>query len=494
MRIRSWLCGLFLACLFLCGPAGIAEASLTAGTAKENLTPPPGTPLSGYGKLRGKPSTGTHDPLYARAIALSNGPQTVLFLSLDLCLIDENLRHEIYEKIHAAIPEFDSPNLILFATHTHSGAGAVGKRFWERFIMGKFNRNVFKTLTDRAAAAGIRALQNRTPVTVEAAAIPLGSLVENRMLPNLRYPQTLKVLRFEDNDGTVRGLLLFMAAHPTVFPAKTLHFSADYPGLLASRLESRFPQAGIVFANGAAGDLRPHLIDSEDRIEKMTVFAEALEAQLAQASFKPAGLDMPWKTLLERVKLPRVRVRAGWFHVPSLVGNRFFPRKTWFQAVRMGSFAFLTFPGELTSEIGNEIENAVREKELTPIIIGYANDYLGYVVPRRYYKDMDQYESRVSFYGREMDWFAIRKMVSLADRLLSEEERNTANPPGHLELADELPVLYVKGDAYHQGYEEGRLLQEQIQSGLDQIHAYFRSELKVPLLNRLIIRVMGNHA
>ncbi|HTL47004.1 MAG TPA: neutral/alkaline non-lysosomal ceramidase N-terminal domain-containing protein, partial [Verrucomicrobiae bacterium] len=490
--------GLVFALFFLVPASGAfaAEAgTLRAGAAKSEITPAAGTPLSGYGKLRGKKTRGTHDPLFARSLAFSRGDKTFLITSLDLCLVDEELRAAVLRKIHEKRP-LAPENFVLTATHTHSGAGAVGGRFWERFIMGKFEKKVFEALTSAAAESGVAALDAEVPVRAEYAQLRIDDLVENRMIPKLRYPQFLKILRFKDGKDAVAGQLLFMAAHPTVFPAKEkMEFSADYPGVLAAALEEKTGGAVSVFVNGAAGDLRPHLPDGDDKLSKMTAYGRALAEKTAAASFSPAGLEGPWEAVLERVKLPRTQVRiSGPFKIPSLIGNRFFPRKTFFQGLRLGDFVLLTFPGEITSEIGHEIEAQAAESGLRPLLAGYANDYLAYVVPRRYYRDMEQYESRVSFYGKDMAWFAQKKMLAIADKLLTAEEKAAMEAPGTLEWQGELPVLLLHGSAYHQGFEEGRLMKDKIHSGVDGIFGYFRGQIPVPLVNRLIIRSIGNRA
>src|SRR6476646_3837494 len=46
---------------------------LRAGVGRAEISPPVGTPLGGYGERHGKPSTGLHDPLFAKALALDDG-------------------------------------------------------------------------------------------------------------------------------------------------------------------------------------------------------------------------------------------------------------------------------------------------------------------------------------------------------------------------------------------------------------------------------------
>lgn len=476
----------FLLCILFGAPLASA-AVLQAGSAKVEITPEPGTPLSGYGKLRGKPSSGIHDPIYARAAALSMNGETFVLLSLDLCLIDRHLRESIFNKINALHPIKES-NLLITATHTHTGSGAVGKRLWQKFIMGSFDQVVFDKLTAQAAQAAVAALAAREQVQAETGDIPIDDLIENRMIGKLRYPQQLKVLRFRNNRGMINAQIVSMAAHPTLFPAKDrLEFSADYPGRLTSALDSDNTSGTSVFINGAAGDLRPHAPAAETKLERLNLFSEELIRRARQIKFTQLSLEGPWIAAYEKRKLPRVRVRAGLLTIPSLIGNRFFPRHTYFQALRTGPLVIFTVPGELSSELGFEAENRFLRTGLRPFLAGYANDYVGYIIPRRYYGDRHEYEARVSFYGEDFDLFIQEQFSELIPDLLTEQELLLYNRHGKIVEDDGLPVLSLSGDSYHQGYEEGRLFRDEIHKGLDQIFGYFRRELKVPVVNRLII-------
>lgn len=491
---------LFLLLLLMMGNFSLLHASpptepLFIGTSKLEITPPAGTPLAGYGRYRGKPTVGIHDPLFARALAISRAgaglkpAPTYIFVSVDLVLIDEELRAAVLNKINRR-----DDQLILFATHTHTGAGAIGGRFWERFIMGKFRKPVFETITDKIAAAALEALHEKTPVKAEYAEMRIDEMIENRMDEKLKLPAHLKVLRFKNPEGQVAGVLLFMAAHPTLAPAAEGLFSADFPGVFTSQMETLHPGAVALFVNGAAGDLRPKTGHFEDRFERLKSYGLTLAEKTAGMSFDPISLEGPWKGAVQKIRLPRTQIRLGWFKVPSLIGNRVFPNKTYFQAVRLGKLLFLTFPGEASAETGWEMEHAALSRSFVPFFVGFANDYIGYMVPRRYYRDRGQYESRTSFYGEKLEWFFQEQAGRLMDSLLTEEEKSASIPPAKLWRREGLPVLSATGDAYHVGFEEGRLLGPDIQRGVDDIFAYFRSELPIPLLNRLIINTMANRA
>jgi neutral ceramidase len=496
------------------------DAPLYIGTGKSNITPPIGTPLAGFGKRKGKPSTGAHDPLYARAAALSRGKNTLVFLSLDLVLVDEELRQAILKKVRETEP-LREDQFTVFATHTHSGVGAIGGRFWARFIMGKFRKPVFNLVVEKSADAVLKALKEKKEVQAEFGETRIDEMIENRMDPKLdKTPDWLRVLRFKEKDGTLAAQFIFMAAHPTLASKSNYEFSADFPGALCDSLEKSAPDSLAIFFNGAAADLRPHSPEIADAFDRIQVYGSEMARTIEEMTYTAQSLDGPWKSMLIKTKLPATKLRRGKIKMPSLIGGRFFPRSSYFSAIRLDHFLFLTFPAEIDSETGREIEKLARARLFTPLIIGYANDYIAYVVSQRYYPDQGQYESTVSFYGKKMDYFVMETAMRLTDQLLSKEEKEKINPPGTIkyfpseqplsssakaedpvqdsrlrgndENTKGLAVLKLQGDPYHIGFEEGRLLKDKIREETKSIFRYFRSEIPVPLLNRAAIQVILN--
>jgi len=117
-----------------------------------------------------------------------------------------------------------------------------------------------------------------------------------------------------------------------------------------------------------------------------------------------------------------VQIRLGFVHVPSWLGNRLLPRRTLLQAVRLGPVLFLAVPGELASETGEELERLAGSQGWMPFILGYANDYIAYVIPHRYYRDQTRYEARTSFYGPHLAEFMQQQVRHLLHRLGMTEE------------------------------------------------------------------------
>src|SRR4030043_1073069 len=85
---------------------------LSVGVARQNISPPPGIYLIGYGD-RTKGNRGVHDDLTATALALDDGLYRVVIAACDLLAINE---HTV-----ARIQAQTGSNVVICCSHTHSG-------------------------------------------------------------------------------------------------------------------------------------------------------------------------------------------------------------------------------------------------------------------------------------------------------------------------------------------------------------------------------------
>ena len=86
------------------GVQGAIAGTLNAGSAKTNITPDVKAsqiPLGGYAARRGKPAAGVHDPVYARALVLSQGAEKIAIVSVDLCFVPVCIRDNILKKLQS---------------------------------------------------------------------------------------------------------------------------------------------------------------------------------------------------------------------------------------------------------------------------------------------------------------------------------------------------------------------------------------------------------
>ncbi|MBI4549851.1 MAG: neutral/alkaline non-lysosomal ceramidase N-terminal domain-containing protein [Candidatus Omnitrophica bacterium] len=480
------------------------DGRLRAGAARREITPPVGTPLSGYARRRGRPSTGVHDPLYVRVLALSDGTDRLILASCDLVAVHQELYERVLEQArskHGLAPE----QLWLAATHNHSGSGALGKRFIERIIGGRFNRKVFDLTAAKIGEAIDEALETLSPASLEMSEARLDGLIENRMIENGPVDEELKVLRVRQ-DGKTLAWVVNLAAHPTVLNAANFLFSADFPGALAARLEAKSPGSVCLFLNGASGDQRIRGFPGQEGFDRMESIGEALAGKIeGSASALPAAEKLDLVTLRAPLRLPPVKIRRGFFTLPSFIGNRLIPRDVSVNVAALNNVLLISVPGEMTGELGLELKEASSRMGFRPLIAGYTNGYIGYIIPEKYYGS-DHYEAGVSFFGPKADRFfkqyALYQIRYLAEAGPSTVPARSENPRGtdailakaRLDEKGPVPVLFLEGNAYEIGFQHGRLLAGDVRRATDRILGYFPKKLKVPVLGTWITNFLLDRA
>lgn len=388
---------------------------LLAGAAKVDITPPVGMPLQGYGARRGEPSRGVRDPLYARVLVLKNSQAQLVLVSCDVMAVTDNLTEAVFQKVKSRMP-VAKRELILFATHTHSGAGGLSNRFAMQFVGGRFRPGLFRETTDKIAAAIIDAIRQAEPAQIASGDGEVADLNQNRAWADGAVDRQVKTLRVTNAQGKSLAWLVNFAAHPTILGVNW-EFSADFPGYLASDLEH--DGAVCLFANGAAGDLNIGKQNDASRDARAERAGKTLATKAVEIVPSHTKDSVAIESRLVSVVLPPVRLRAcsnSDCALPSWVGDRVFPREVPIQVARIDHTLLLAAPVEFCAEIGLELKQAASKLSYDLLIIGYANDYIGYVVPERYYATK-AYESRTSFYGPKLDSYLKEVCVKMMEAM-----------------------------------------------------------------------------
>lgn len=133
-----------------------------AGYAQEIITPPVGVGLAGYFNRR--PNEGAYDDLYVKVLALEINGVKFGFAAFDLCNICPALFEELEEKITAKLGKELFNNIILSATHTHTGP-EYRRNLDDRAL------NALHATADAALRAIERAFMNLLPATLETASV-----------------------------------------------------------------------------------------------------------------------------------------------------------------------------------------------------------------------------------------------------------------------------------------------------------------------------------
>jgi len=379
-----------------------AEGALEGGCAKLDITPPIGVWLSGYGS-RDKPSDGICDELYVRALVLDDGQDKIAIGSTDLLWVPIEMTAEVRRKVRerTGIPE---KNVLICATHTHFGPkiDRITKN-WPDTSISNIDEAYVETLKKKIADAIVIASKDTRQVSLGAVKGEISEIVYNRRTrrpdgsvamtfrlppadPNLTFgpidPEVC-ILKVEDAGGALVAALVNYACHPVSGAKDTETFysiSADYPGYTAQVIEQA--EGGIcLFALGTAGDMNPIRIN---RTNPRVQIGKALGGEVLRriqfvSTSGEVTLDAMRKPVRLAIKkdLPSDRVLQADKARKTLT--------TEVQALRIGDIYILGLPGEVLVEIGLEIKRQAGIENL--FVVSLANDAVGYVCPRRAYKE-----------------------------------------------------------------------------------------------------------
>lgn len=139
-----------------------------AGYAQEIITPPTGVGLAGYFNKR--PNEGMYDDLFVKVVMIESNKTLCGFVSFELCSIPDELYADLKKFITEKYGEELYNNLIIAATHTHTGPEI-------RFRREEWDDRTFYAydmILEGAKRAITRAVMNLLPAELE-----IGSVYNN---------------------------------------------------------------------------------------------------------------------------------------------------------------------------------------------------------------------------------------------------------------------------------------------------------------------------
>jgi hypothetical protein len=407
--------------------------ALEAAAAKVDITPELKTErvwLAGFG-AKGRRPTGVHDPLYARVVLLREGKKTIALVGLDLLGFYINETENLRRAWEAGGPD---RHLFVHATHTHAGPDTLG--LWGPLIgvsginaryMARFERRISETLA-----------LLETQLRPATAAGGRGTLDPRGLCRDLRDPQvidpSLAVLRIKGADGKAIATIVNWSCHPEVIGRENMLLSADYPGPLCARVEEK-TGGQCLFLNGAIGGLLSPDTQIENFYEASRIGTAVADAALALKT-EAGGRALSYRSERPRVPVENSRyllflsaLTAGhtlytadgkpipaWRSLPLSLRHLVFglseKNRPWIQTevsvLDIGPARLLGMPAEIFPElaiggydgkyafghpfimpdVARDLKSAPKGPYLrdlikapVPMLVGLANDELGYLVP-----------------------------------------------------------------------------------------------------------------
>lgn len=242
-------------------------SQLFAGARRADITPPVGIAHANWGAQLHERAAGIDLPLWATALALRNGDETVIIVDIDTGWFRDQLALETRAAI-AALTGVPESHIRLSYTHTHSGP-SLGGRFASWTNAGAEMVEAYTAgLPHKVAGAAWQALNGLKPVRISAG-IGHSEIAVNRRFQrpgdgavvvghNWEGPvdHDVHVLRIDGIDGEPVAAIVGYACHPiTVGPDNDL-ITPDYPGIVKRVVEAS-TGATTLFLQGATGDIGP---------------------------------------------------------------------------------------------------------------------------------------------------------------------------------------------------------------------------------------------
>ena len=410
--------------LLLLSPIHIAaqDAPLRVGIAQVDITPALGKKpvyIAGYGKNR--QATKVHDPLMARVLLLAHGDSKIALVSIDLV----GLFNDSVERIRPRLPSINY--LLVTSTHNHEGPDTIGMWGPHPFKTGVDPEYIAQVEDTIVKVVGDAEKNLREVAETRIGSARDGDLLNDSRLPIVKHDE-LVALRFLAADKKTIGLAVQWNCHPEALGSQNTEISADFVADTVAWLEKKH-QCPVVYLTGTVGGLMapPQLkMAGNPGIFERTAHYGVLVGKLADKALDaaiPVRLT-PFKIQRRDIHLPidNAAYMLG-FRLGVLKRNAFTwtgsidkagppPNandkkpsrlccKTEIARLRLGDLDIAAIPGEIYPELvlskvqdppdpGADFPDAPIEPgiydQLTArhkMIIGLANDEIGYIIPKR---------------------------------------------------------------------------------------------------------------
>ena len=432
---------------------------LNAGFARMDITLPLGTGLAGYFEPR--PAKGVFDPLSLNAVALSDGNETAIIITVDALGIREMFCREIRALIEerTGVP---SDHVVINALHQHTsfvmrpkgGTCALQDAEYIDVLYRKF-ADVAKMAIDDMAEAELF-------VSIAPAVEPLSFIRRYRMKdgavktnpgskwqdiaePAGKSDNDVRLLRFKREEKKDIALVNF-CTHPDVVARS--YISADWPGFVRRFVEKDHADAHCLLVNGFQGDVNhinfqvepekrgkgyahaEHMgrviADTVNNIWDSGASREKTDVRAAQTAiynrtrtdgYEDYDICKPIYDEFQRTfKIPEDAAIKDLAYLRRIVEMRTDPiwRVVPVSAIAVGDLAFVGLGGEPFSYYAEAIRNGAPDKLV--ITMTCANGFEGYLPTEEAFRE-GGYEATASAFTPDLESQCVGAAVELLKNL-----------------------------------------------------------------------------
>jgi hypothetical protein len=426
---------LFSVSLCLCGSLSAQEAGFAAADITPKLGDKP-VYMAGFGQNR--VATKVHDPLMARAVVLKADKTKIALVSIDVV----GFGYPNVLRIRKQLPNFTY--VLVSSTHNHEGPDTIG--LWGKDLshsgvdpeyIAHIESQIIKAVKDADRIA--------KPVTAQIGTAKAPELLHDGREPYIKHDELVATKFLEKDTMNPVGIIAQWNCHPETLDSKNTELSADFVGYTVGYLSAKH-QCPVVYLTGTVGGLMTSLhvpirdakgtLLKDGTFEKTERYGKAVGelADRALADAKPLSftpiearsrqfyipLDNKGYQALRRLGTLK-REAFVWADNPDKAepandkdAKQRVALQTEVAWLRLGELDIAAIPGEIYPELVLDkvqdppdpgadfpdapIEPAIYKQLKGPhrMLIGLANDEIGYIIPKR------QWDEKPPFcYGRK---------------------------------------------------------------------------------------------
>ncbi|MBQ9938660.1 MAG: neutral/alkaline non-lysosomal ceramidase N-terminal domain-containing protein [Oscillospiraceae bacterium] len=404
IKMKRWLSVILagiLCLLYGCGETSkpensAAQYSMGFGCADIAVPQNSGFPLYIAGYHMGEEIAGVLDEQQVRAVWIDDGEASVVIIAVDCIGLSSSTVAQIREKLKEFCVATDCGSINVVSTHTHAGIDTLG--LWGPVGIDGKNPDFMDALIDSAAKAAQDAYSDRCAGRLFYGKTETEGLQSDSRGPSV-YDSNLYQLRFEPFDGKHNAIRVFsFAAHAESLRGANRMVSRDYPGAVCDIIAAETGD-DAVYLPGAIGGLimTPVLckgyFDSE---ENLRVTAR----KIADAVLKTDGM----RALEPKLSCARVEFETEldntlfiYYKFLGILQNNTrrgisgeYMIESELNVLRFGELSLALIPGEIFPELVSGTGKTEDPEALCSIarrhgaeeliVVGLANDELGYIV------------------------------------------------------------------------------------------------------------------
>jgi len=401
-------------------------ADFRASVVKVDITPKSPQWLMGYGP---RLSTGVHDPIFHRIVAMDDGTTQFFLVASDLCIFSPTVYDDAMQRLQRETG-IEARNVWWTVTHTHAGPEVGPPGMYDVLLAGRsdheWNRD-YAEFTVASLIQGIKDARARlsparlgigtgiSAANINRRARDVDGTISLGLNPDGPVDRQIGLIRLDKPDGTPLALIANYAMHGTVLGGQFTQISGDGPGIVSAYVERKLG-APMLYVNGAAGNIAPiYSVYPTPKSAHLSEFGVLLGDRILEANrllAAPAG-EVRLQSMETFVETPR-KAGLGW-----PVGLERYAAKDGqvripVRYLRLNDTVLWAAPVEMFCEIAFAVRQASPFRHT--FFFGYTNGWLGYLPTAKAFEE-GGYEPKTSPFTPRAEGDVTRQVITFLQGL-----------------------------------------------------------------------------